>query len=98
MEAEPSNVSLKYSYSMYCLRNRLKKAEEVLPYTEQYLSYNKDDQKVRLEYLLLLIASQNEENCRKAWVLLREILAIDPYDSKNLMLASFLFKDFLQQE
>lgn len=48
MEAEPSNVGLKYSYSMYCLRNKLKKAEEILPFVEQYLSYNKEDQKVRL--------------------------------------------------
>jgi len=35
----------------------LKKAEEILPFVEDYLSFNKNDQNGRMEYLLLLIAS-----------------------------------------
>jgi hypothetical protein len=31
IESNPSNVEVKYSYAMYCIKNRLKTAEEVLP-------------------------------------------------------------------
>ena len=47
-EAEPDNVSLKYESSIFCIKNKLKKPEEVLGFIEEYLSFNKDDQKVRL--------------------------------------------------
>ena len=83
---------------MYCIKNKLKKAEEVLSLVEDYLSFHKDDSKVRLEYLLLLIASETEENCKKAWILLREIISASPEDVKNLVLASFLFNDCLKNE
>lgn len=98
MDAEPTNVGLKHAYAMYCLRNRLRRAEEVLPLVEQYLSFHKDDQQARLQYLLLLVATQSEDNWKKAWVLLREALALDPHHTTNLTLASFLFKDCLRQE
>jgi hypothetical protein len=60
MEADANNVGLKHTYAMYCLRNRLRRAEEVLPLVEQYLSFHKDDQQARLQYLLLLVATQSE--------------------------------------
>jgi len=47
--------------------------------------------------MLLLIATKSEENWKKAWVLLREALAVDPQNATNLTLASFLFKDCLKQ-
>jgi hypothetical protein len=57
VETDPSNSDIKYSYAMYCIKNKLKRPEEVLPLVEMYLSFNKEDMKVRLEYLLLLMAS-----------------------------------------
>ena len=48
--------------------------------------------------MLLLIATQSEENWKKAWVLIREALAIDSQNAINLTLASFLFRDCLKQE
>lgn len=98
MEAEAGNVGLKRTFAMYCLRNKLRRPDEVLPLLEQYLSYHKDDQQARLQYLLLLVATNSEDNCRRAWVLLREALALDPLHTTNLTLASFLFKDCLKQE
>lgn len=98
IESEPTNVGLKYTYAMYCIKNNLKKAEDVLPFVEEYLSHNKNDQPVRMQYLLLLVASETEENCKKAWVLLREIIQTNPNDSRNLALASLIFKDYLNSE
>ena len=60
LEKDPTNADIKYSYAIYCVKNKLKKAEEILSLVEDYLAYHKDDLKVRLEYLLLLIASENE--------------------------------------
>jgi len=80
---------------MFSIRNKLKRAQEILPFVEDYLSYNKSDQKVRLEYLLLLVASEAEENCKKAWVLLREIIKENPRTVSNLLLASFIFSEYL---
>jgi hypothetical protein len=93
-----ADVGLKLTYAMYCLRNGLRRPEEVLPLVEQYLSLHKDDLHARRSYMLLLLATQNEENCKKAWVLLREDLALDPQHTTNLTLASFLFRDCLRQE
>ena len=98
IESNPSNVEVKYSYAMYCIKNRLKTAEEVLPQVEQYLSYNKDDMKVRLEYLLLLVATENEENCKKAWILLRDIIAKNSQSISNLIIGSYIFSDMLGKE
>lgn len=98
VDNDASDVSIKYSYAMYCIKNKLKKAEDVLSLVEDYLSFNKDDGKVRLEYLLLLIASETEENCKKAWILLRELISSCPEDVKNLVLACFLFNDCLKNE
>jgi tetratricopeptide (TPR) repeat protein len=91
----PSNVEIKYGYAIYCIQNKLKKAEDVLGYVEDYLSYNKDDLMVRREYLLLLVASESEQNCKKAWVLLRELIETNPEDISNLFLASFIFSEGL---
>jgi len=52
--------------------------------------------KVRLQFLLLLIASENEDNCRKAWILIRELIEVNPDDSRNLILASFVFSELLK--
>jgi hypothetical protein len=46
----------------------------VIKLVEQYLSEDKNNEKVKFEYLLLLIGSEQEANCKKAWVLLREML------------------------
>lgn len=78
VESHPSDADIKYSYAIYCIKNNLKRPEEALPFIEQYLSLNKDDLKVRLEYLLILMASEEEENCKKAWVFLRELIDSKP--------------------
>ncbi len=54
--------------------------------------------KVRLEYLLLLVASESEENCKKAWVLLRDISAKNPHSVSNLIIGSFILSNMLGRE
>lgn len=48
IDENPTNPEIKYNYSLYCIRNKLKKPEDTLPFLEEYLSFHKDDQKVRL--------------------------------------------------
>ena len=56
---------------MFALKHRLRPVAEVLPYFEQYLSHHSDDGAALIQYVVLLVGSEGEDNCRKAWVLLR---------------------------
>lgn len=57
---EPNNYSLKYQYSIFCIKNGLNTVAEVLSwgYIEQYLERNKQDKSMKLEYILLMIGSE----------------------------------------
>lgn len=44
---------------------------------------------------MLLIASESEENCKKAWVFLRELIAQNPKQITYLLIANLVFSDFL---
>lgn len=88
----PQNSALKYQYSMFCIRNGFNTVSEVLGwgFIEQYLESNKKDDSVRVEYVLLLIGSENPKLLKKAWVILREIINEHPTNNVYLLYASLL--------
>lgn len=46
---DPSNIRLKYQYSIFCIKNRLYPVSEIISwgYIEQYLEHNKDNKSVQ---------------------------------------------------
>lgn len=97
MTEDSSDVETKYRYAMFALKHRLRPVSEVLPYFEEYLSQHSGDDSALVQYVVLLVGTGAEESCRRAWVLLRELIEVDPTNLTHLYLAVLLFQDYLNQ-
>ena len=88
-------TELKYQCAIYCLKNNTGNLETILPLFEEHLEHNKESSELQFLYLLILINSEVPENCRKAWIFLRELIENDQNNTQYLALASILFECYL---
>ena len=56
------------------------------------MQHHKEDQNAQLTYVLLLIASEEDKNLNRAWVILRELINADPKNVELLLFGAVLMQ------
>ena len=72
----------------------MKSVKDVLSegFVDLYMQHHKEDQNAQLTYVLLLIASEEDKNLNRAWVILRELINADPKNVELLLFGAVLMQ------